>query len=70
MTLYDGKINNIYKITNLENVHNKNHLVNLGMYEGADVCLKSKGLGSLIVCIDGSRYGIGYDVAKKIIVSQ
>lgn len=70
MTLNDGLINNTYTIVDLEDVKNKNHLVNLGMYEGADVCLKSKGLGSLIVCIDGSRYGIGNEVAKSIRVEK
>ncbi len=68
MKLIDGKVNKTYEISNLNGVENSNHLLNLGMYEGAKIHIKSKGFGSLIVCIDGSRYGIGNDVANNIVV--
>lgn len=70
MKLSEAKINQSYQILTLNGIKNANHLINMGMYEGAMLHIKSKGLGTIIICIDGARYGLGNDIAKHICVSE
>ena len=65
MTLKDGKLNTLYRISSIDNKKSE-HLVNLGLYDGTDVIIKSRGLGSMIICVGDSRYGLGEDIAKTI----
>lgn len=70
MYLCDGKIGNNYKVTGIElPVNMEKRLEALGMTHGTPVAvLNSKSHGVLIVKVRGTRFALGRNITKKILV--
>ena len=65
MYLCDGKIDNNYKVTDIELPTNEA----LGMTCGTPVTvLNSKNHGVLIVKVRGTRFALGRNITKKVLV--
>ena len=70
MYLCDGKIDNNYKVTDIELPTNiGKRLEALGMTCGTPVTvLNSKNHGVLIVKVRGTRFALGRNITKKVFV--
>ena len=70
MYLCDGKVGNHYKVSNIELPANiEKRLEALGMTRGTSVAvLNSKSQGILIVKIRGTRFALGRNISKNIVV--
>jgi len=70
MYLCDGKIGNNYKVSDIELPTNmEKRLEALGMTRGAsDAVLNSKSHGVLIVKVRGTRFALGRNITKNILV--
>lgn len=70
MYLCDGKIGNEYKVEDIELPTNiEKRLETLGMTRGTSVAvLNSKNHGVLIVKVRGTRFALGRNIAKNILV--
>lgn len=70
MYLCDGQIGNKYKIEDIELPTNvEKRLESLGMTRGTSVTvLNSKNHGVLIVKIRGTRFALGRNITKNILV--
>lgn len=70
MHLCDGKIGNEYKVEDIELPTNiEKRLEALGMTRGTPVAvLNSKNRGVLIVKVRGTRFALGRNITKNILV--
>ena len=70
MYLCDGKIGNNYKVSDIELPTNmEKRLEALGMTRGTSVAvLNRKSLGVLIVKVRGTRFALGRNITKNILV--
>ena len=70
MYLCDGKIGNEYKVEDIElPVNIEKRLEALGMTRGTSIAvLNSKSLGVLIVKVRGTRFALGRNITKNILV--
>jgi ferrous iron transport protein A len=70
MHLCDGKIGNEYKVEDIELPTNmEKRLEALGMTRGTSVAvLNSKNRGVLIVKVRGTRFALGRNITKNILV--
>ena len=70
MYLCDGQIGNEYKVENIELPTNiEKRLEALGMTRGTSVAvLNSKSRGVLIVKVRGTRFALGRNITKNILV--
>ncbi len=70
MYLCDGKIGNNYKVSDIELPTNmEKRLEALGMTRGTTVTvLNSKSHGVLIVKVRGTRFALGRNITKSILV--
>ena len=70
MYLCDGKIGNNYKVSDIELPTNmEKRLEALGMTRGTSVAvLNSKSHGVLIVKVRGTRFALGRNITKNILV--
>lgn len=70
MYLCDGKIGNNYKVSDIELPTNmEKRLEALGMPRGTSVAvLNSKSHGVLIVKVRGTRFALGRNITKNILV--
>ena len=70
MYLCDGKIGNEYKVEDIDlPVNIEKRLEALGMTRGASIAvLNSKSRGVLIVKVRGTRFALGRNITKNILV--
>ena len=70
MYICDGKIGNNYKVSDIELPTNmEKRLEALGMTRGTSVAvLNSKSHGVLIVKVRGTRFALGRNITKNILV--
>ena len=70
MYLCDGKIGNEYKVEDIDlPVNIENRLEALGMTRGTSIAvLNSKNRGVLIVKVRGTRFALGRNITKNILV--
>lgn len=70
MYLCDGKVGSHYKVSDIELPANiEKRLEALGMTRGTSVAvLNSKSQGILIVKIRGTRFALGRNISKNIVV--
>lgn len=70
MYLCDGKIGNEYKVEDIDlPVNIENRLEALGMTRGTSIAaLNSKSRGVLIVKVRGTRFALGRNITKNILV--
>ena len=70
MYLCDGKIGNEYKVEDIDlPVNIEKRLEALGMTRGTSIAvLKSKSRGVLIVKVRGTRFALGRNITKNILV--
>ena len=70
MYLCDGKIGNNYKVSDIELPTNmEKRLEALGMTRGTSIAvLNSKSRGVLIVKVRGTRFALGRNITKNILV--
>lgn len=70
MYLCDGKIGNNYKVSDIElPINMEKRLEALGMTRGTTVTvLNSKSHGVLIVKVRGTRFALGRNITKSILV--
>ena len=70
MYLCDGKIGNEYKVEDIDlPVNIEKRLEALGMTRGTSIAvLNSKSLGVLIVKVRGTRFALGRNITKNILV--
>ena len=70
MYLCDGKIGNNYKVSDIELPTNmEKRLEALGMTRGTSVAvLNSKSQGVLIIKVRGTRFALGRNITKNILV--
>ena len=70
MYLCDGQIGNEYKVENIELPTNiEKRLEALGMTRGTSIAvLNSKSRGVLIVKVRGTRFALGRNITKNILV--
>ena len=70
MYLCDGKIGNEYKVEDIDlPVNIEKRLEALGMTRGTSIAvLNSKSRGDLIVKVRGTRFALGRNITKNILV--
>ena len=70
MYLCDGKIGNEYKVEDIDlPVNIEKRLEALGMTRGTSIAfLNSKSVGVLIVKVRGTRFALGRNITKNILV--
>ena len=70
MYLCDGKIGNEYKVEDIDlPVNIEKRLEALGMTRGTSIAvLNSKSRGGLIVKVRGTRFALGRNITKNILV--
>lgn len=70
MYLCDGKIGNEYKVEDIDlPVNIEKRLEALGMTRGTSIAvLNSKSRGALIVKVRGTRFALGRNITKNILV--
>ncbi len=72
MTLYDGKIGNMYEVMGLYLADGiMRRLESLGIFEGTRVqILNKKSKGAVIIKVRGARWALGDEMAKGIEVKE